>query len=338
MNRRLQTLFVGVVVLAVLLAAAFTLRIQFVALVPGPTINTIGEYEGDPVISVDGKTPNQRAGHLNLTTIGVVSQITILQAVEGWFDDGVSVVPTELVYPPNVSKAETDKKNKDDYDNSENAAVSAALGHLGYPTKVVVRDPGKESPVQQGDALSTVDGQAVASFKDLEKVLSTIAVGTDVPVEYLHFGAPASTTVVTSAPAEGKSGSRLGYIVAQRPYAPFNVTFAQNDIGGPSAGLMLTLGIIDLVGPSSITGGKFIAGTGTIDAEGKVGPIGGIRLKMKAAREAGAGVFLVPADNCGEALDNPPDGLTMVKVTGLEDAVTSLKSYLAGQDTPTCSK
>lgn len=336
MTRRVQTLLGGVVILALLLPLALSMKIQFVALVPGPTINTIGDYQNKPVILVEGKAPNKRSGHLNLTTIGVVSDISLLQAVEGWFDDAVSVVPTETVYPPNVSKDQVDKQNKQDYDNSENSAVAAALDYLGYPSKVVIRQPPEGSNLKAGDAIAAVDGTSIESYEDLQTLLKKTPPKTSLTIEYLRFGKSATTTV-TTAGADGVEGSRIGVVVTQRPYAPFNVSFAKNDIGGPSAGLMLTLGIIDLVGPKTITDGKFIAGTGTINAQGEVGPIGGIRLKMKAAREAGALVFLVPADNCAEALINPPDGLKIIKADKVTDAVSSVASFVAGKSTPACT-
>lgn len=340
MSRRFQTLCGGVVILAVLLLIVLTVKVPFVAMVPGPTVNTIGKYQGKPVISVEGDTKlNTPSGNLNLTTAGIVDNLTIFQAIEGWFDDGVSVVPTEVVYPPNVSRSETDKQNKIDYDNSENFAVAAALGHLDYPTKVVVVKPPKGSDLKPGDAIDSVGGTPITSFEDLQGALKTIAPDTSVEVGYQHFGVPATTSITTQKPTgkdASSDGSRLGVTVNARPYAPFNVTFAQNDIGGPSAGLMLTLGVIDLVGPKSLTDGNFIAGTGTIDADGKVGPIGGIRLKLKKAAEVGADVFLAPAQNCAEAMTDPPADLKIVKINSLDDALNAITKYNAGEKTPTC--
>ncbi|PRZ38535.1 PDZ domain-containing protein [Antricoccus suffuscus] len=340
MSRRFQTLCGGVVVLAVLLLIVLTVKVPFVAEVPGPTANTIGKYDGKQVIKVDGDIKlNKSSGNLNLTTVGIVENLTVFQAIEGWFDDGVSVVPTEVIYPPNVSREATDKQNKADYDNSENFAVAAALGHLGYPTKVVVVTPPKGSDLKSGDAIDSVGGTAITSFADLQGVLKTIAPDTAVEVGYQHFGVPATTSITTQKPTgkdAGSGGSRLGVTVNARPYAPFNVTFAQNDIGGPSAGLMLTLGVLDLVGPKSITGGHFIAGTGTIDAEGKVGPIGGIRLKMKKAAEVGADIFLAPAKNCAEAMTDPPANLKVAKIDSLDSALDTIAKYNAGEKFPTC--
>jgi PDZ domain-containing protein len=109
-----------------------------------------------------------------------------------------------------------------------------------------------------------------------------------------------------------------------------------DDVGGPSAGLMLTLGILDLVGNTDLTEGAVVAGTGTIDPEGAVGPIGGIPLKLISARELGAELFLVPADNCAEALRNAQPGLPMARVASLDDALTALGDLRAGRPARPC--
>jgi PDZ domain-containing protein len=141
--------------------------------------------------------------------------------------------------------------------------------------------------------------------------------------------------VTTTAAAEG-GGSALGVLILQTPYAPFDVDIQVADVGGPSAGLMLSLGIIDMVGDTDLTEGAVVAGTGTIATDGTVGPIGGIPLKMVAAREIGAELFLVPADNCAEAVANAQPGLPMAKVADLGDALTALSDLRAGRTPASC--
>jgi len=119
--------------------------------------------------------------------------------------------------------------------------------------------------------------------------------------------------------------------------APFKVNIPIENIGGPSAGLMLTLGIIDKVQPEDLTGGKIIAGTGTIDDDGDVGPIGGIPQKLVGAKDAGAQLFLVPKDNCAEALKNSVPGLPMAEVATVDDALTALKTFTRGGTPKPCS-
>ena len=114
------------------------------------------------------------------------------------------------------------------------------------------------------------------------------------------------------------------------------MTFNLSDVGGPSAGLMFTLAVIDKMSAGDLNGGKFVAGTGTIDPVGKVGPIGGIQYKMVAAREAGAETFLVPADNCAEGRSMGDDCMELVKVDTLSGAVDSLHTLTSGGRPPAC--
>ena len=180
-----------------------------------------------------------------------------------------------------------------------------------------------------------MNGQATPDSDTLNKVLTAIPGGSTVTVGYTRLGTPGTATVTTKS-ATDRKGSLLGILVVQTPSAPFDVDIHVADVGGPSAGLMLTLGILDLVGDTDLTGGKVIAGTGTIDPAGKVGPIGGIQLKMVAARDIGARLFLTPASNCSEADQAPQPGLTMAKVSDLDDALTALQEWRAGKTPPTC--
>lgn len=119
-----------------------------------------------------------------------------------------------------------------------------------------------------------------------------------------------------------------------------DVTLHLADVGGPSAGLFFALGIVDkLDGDGSggdLTGGRTIAGTGTIDADGAVGAVGGVSLKTQAARRDGATVFLVPKAECGEAKSELPEGLRLIPVTTLKGAVNSLRALDHGGKVPSC--
>lgn len=115
-----------------------------------------------------------------------------------------------------------------------------------------------------------------------------------------------------------------------------HIGFGVQQVGGPSAGLMLTLGIIDLVEPGDLTGGRTVAGTGEISSDGRVGPIGGIEHKLQGAKRDGASVFLVPAANCDVAKSSPPDGLQLVKVDTVDGAVQALADVREGRPAPSC--
>jgi Lon-like protease len=251
----------------------------------------------------------------------------------------VAVVPEDSVYPPDQTEEEVRQANRDAFLTSEQAAESVALGQLGYPDKVVVKGFAEDSPsegsLEEGDAIEAVDGEPTPDLKTLDAALTAIPGGTEVTVDYTRLGEPGSTTV-TTRPATEREGSLLGISVIVQPYAPFDVDIHVADVGGPSAGLMLTLGILDLVGDEDLTDGHVVAGTGTIDVDGNVGPIGGITLKMVTARDIDAELFLVPADNCAEALRLSDPGFPLAKVATLDDALDALADLEAGRTPETC--
>ncbi|AEW94321.1 MULTISPECIES: hypothetical protein [Streptomycetaceae] len=122
--------------------------------------------------------------------------------------------------------------------------------------------------------------------------------------------------------------------------ARVNVKLRLADVGGPSAGLMFTLGIIDKIRGDGhggdLTGGRVIAGTGTIDASGAVGAVGGVALKEQAAKRDGATVFLAPRDECTDAKASLPAGLTLVPVADLGGALDALDALSTGRPLPSC--
>jgi Lon-like protease len=312
--------------------------VPYVAQVPGPTYNTLGDIDGSPVITIKGRDRPKTSGNLNLTTVGVSGGgLSLVQAVRGWLDDEVSVVPEEVVYPPDRSEDDTRRANREAFLTSEEAATSAALGHLGYPDKVVVRGLAEDSPsadaLQEGDSVDSVDGEATPDLDTLTDVLTAIPAGSDVEVGYSRLGKK-NTVEITTGKASDRKGSLLGISVRDMPSAPFDVDIDVEDVGGPSAGLMLTLGIVELAGDQDLTGGDVVAGTGTIDEQGTVGPIGGITLKVLAAEDLGADLFLVPADNCAELLAAGDPPVPTAKVGSLDDALTALDDLRAGR-TPT---
>jgi PDZ domain-containing protein len=339
-TRRIAVLTSGAVLLVVFGLLGTLLPVPYVAQVPGPTFNTLGNLDGHPIIDVEGRDRNHVEGNLNLTTVGVSrGGLSLVQAVRGWFDGEVSVVPEESVYPPDQTEQETQRQNREAFLTSEQAAQTAALGHLGYPEKVVVQGLAGDSPskgrLEEGDAIEAIDGRPTPDLKTLDAVLASIPGGSTITVSYTRLGQPGSATVTTKQ-AAARDGSLLGISVLEQPSAPFDIDIKVEDVGGPSAGLMLTLGILDLVGDDDLTDGSLIAGTGTIAADGTVGPIGGIPLKMVAARDIGADLFLVPADNCAEALAAPRPGFPLARVATLDDALKALSDFEAGRTPAGC--
>jgi PDZ domain-containing protein len=342
-SRRLRTLIVGGVLFLVLFVLALTMPVPYVILSPGPTYNTLGtDDSGNTIIVINGTATKATTGHLNLTTVNVsTQQLTAFAALDGWLLHDEVVVPKSSIYPPGKTQKQVDSQNIKEFAQSQDSATAAAFCELGYPKGfgVITVDPKGPSHgiLEPGDRLLTLNGKTINSSAAISKALETETPGSTAKVSVERDGKPAELTVkLTTPPPDGK-GARLGITVADGCLAPFEVDLGLgNQIGGPSAGLMFALGIMDKVGKVDLTKGLFIAGTGTIDTTGGVGPIGGIALKMIAARHKGATVFLAPADNCADVRGAIPKGLQVVKVDTLHSAVQDLLALQTGGNVPHC--
>lgn len=343
LSRRVRTLIVAGVLFLVLFLLALTMPVPYVILSPGPTYNTLGtDDNGNTIIVINGKTPTKRAGNLNLTTVGVSGEsVSAFEALAGWLAHDRVVVPSSAVYPPGQSQHETDVKNAADFVDSQDNAITAASCELGYPHRfgvVSVQSEGAaHGKLQPADVLRTVDGTAVTSAATLQKALAGKPANTVVSIGLTRAGNPKTVSVKLGPALPGRKGGTLGITVGTVCATPFSVDLGlANEIGGPSAGLMFALGIMDKVGAVDLTKGRFVAGTGTIAADGAVGAIGGIALKMIAARDKGASVFLAPAANCADVRGATPGGLRVVKVSTLHGAVQDLVKLERGQQVAGC--
>jgi PDZ domain-containing protein len=341
-SRRARTLLISGVLFVVLFVLALTLPVPYVVLSPGPTYNTLGnDSSGRTIIVINGKDTNQTSGHLNMTTVSVsTGSISVFQAVYGWLASDEVVVPKSAVYPPGQSEQQVQQQDTRDFAESQDSAVAAASCELGYPKKFGVEEVAGQTSADKlrpADVLLTLDGKSIDTQTKLIAALAAKQPGDTVHIALTRAGKPQTATVTLGKPLPGRSGGSLGINVGDVCAPPFSVDLGLgNQIGGPSAGLMFALGIMDKVGPVDLTKGMFIAGTGTIDPDGTVGPIGGIQLKMIAARRAGATVFLAPAGNCADVRGATPSGLKVVKVQKLHDAVQDLLALQAGQAVPGC--
>jgi Lon-like protease len=339
-NRRILTLLVAlvpIVAFGVLLAAV---TVPYVSLGPGPTFDTLGQVDSKEVVDIKGTEVHKTTGHLNMTTVSQRDDLTLGQALSLWMSGREQLIPRDLVYPPDKSKDEIDKANTTDFKRSEDNAEFAALGYLKYPSAVTVdtvTDPGPSAgKLQAGDAIDAVNGKPVANLEQFQALVKLTKPGQNMVVDYRRKNEPAGIATITLGSNPDRGWGYLGVAVLDAPWAPFSIQFNLANIGGPSAGLMFSLAVIDKLTTGDINGSKFVAGTGTISADGKVGSIGGITHKMLAAHDAGATVFLVPADNCAEAKTAHEDGLALVKVDNLGQAVDALHSLSAGGEPPHC--
>ncbi|PZS35098.1 MAG: hypothetical protein DLM59_03530 [Pseudonocardiales bacterium] len=341
MSSRGATLVVGAVLLVVFAGLVVKLPVPYVVEGPGPTVNTVGNYNGKPAITVSGRQTSRSTGHLNLTTVSLNDRIDLLTGIKSWLDRDYAVIPREEIFPPGRSTTQIDKENAQDFKTSQSSAQVAALHELGYPLRITVTevlpDAAAHGTLRGGDVITSIDGKPVTSATSLVTQVRAREPGDPVVLSYLRAGQTTTVTINTGKSKTDAKVAALGVLFDQQPAPPLRISFDINDIGGPSAGLMFSLGIIDLLSPADLTGGRFIAGTGTIDDDGKVGPIGGIHQKLVGARGAGATVFLTPADNCAEAVQLVPKGLRLVKVSTLHDALSSLSKVRSGSGAlPSC--
>lgn len=345
--------------LIALLCASVLMKVPYTEMSPGPTYNTLGVQDktGKPVITITGHETFPTTGHLNMTTVQVTGakyEPSLVSAVVGWLRGDVLVVPHENVYPPGQTDQEAQQQNAEEFASSEDSAKTAALNELGFPvgTEVIVASVVAGSPsegkLHAGDQVVAVDGTAITSEDQVAKLVTQHKPGEDVVFTVLPHGKasttpdPADEVQVTITTAKAADSDRA--VVGIRPGTdhtyPFKIDIGLQDVGGPSAGLMFSLGIIDKLTPEDLTAGKFVAGTGTITDDGEVGPIGGIAMKLIAARNAGAEYFFTPADNCAEAAGATPGGLTLIKAETLDGALKSLEQVRSGQTSalPSCGK
>lgn len=333
MARRTQTLLVAAVLALALGIAGLWLPVPFVTLAPGPVTDTLGSVKGVSLIDVEGRSTYPTSGRLELTTVEETPRLNLLGALEDWLDDDRAVVPRDLIEPPGTSQEEIQQENTQAMLDSQTEATVAALTQLGIKptgTAVVVYAIPAGSPaagkLNSGDVITEVNGVAVHSQDELRAAIAKVKPGDDVKIGYQRGSGATTLAAVTTKPSPS-DGTKpiIGITTTERQLYPFTVRIRLSDVGGPSAGLMFALGIVDKLTPGQLTGGRTIAGTGTIDQTGKVGPIGGIQQKILGARGSGASVFLVPSGNCADAKQMAPRGLTLIKVDTLSGALDDLK-------------
>src|SRR5262245_29739403 len=350
MSRRAATVALTAGLLVALIAAmAVFFPVPYSAMRPGPAANTLGnDSEGNPLITISGRqTYPTGDGQLDLTTVKISPKnypMTLFEALQGWLDPDVAIVPRELIYPnADETQEQIRQQNAEQMEMSQQHATAAALKELGIePTAtyllVSAVAPGlpADGKLQAADIIVAVDGHRVKPLQDVTDRITAHDPGEQVSIEVKRGGDNQTLKMRTVADEEGQA--RIGIGVEYGYEFPFDVNFQIENIGGPSAGLMFALGIVDKLTPGEMTGGKSIAGTGTIDETGAVGPIGGIQQKIIGAQQSGATMFLTPKSNCAEAVESPPRGVRIVPVSTLHDALTAIDTLTTGDlaQLPSC--
>jgi Lon-like protease len=307
----------------------WNLELPYLAWSSGPVSDAADaiQVEGAEVFAPDGE----------LLMLTVLSQdVNVFEAFIAGVDPTIDLVAKERVRPPDETDEEYRTRVLSQMDESQTRAITVALAELGYemiPRDVIIGEIVVGLPadgvLELGDIVTSVNGMEVSRATDVTAALEGLAPGDRVTIGVVREGSDREVEVMLAAREDDPDSPIIGIVLRQLTEPPFPVAIEAGNIGGPSAGMMHALAIIDTLTPGQLTKGHVIAGTGTIEEDGTVGNIGGIRQKVPAAEAAGATVILVPAGNYEEALTAHRNGIEIVPIATLEEAVAYLEGLEA---------
>jgi Lon-like protease len=345
MSRRAVTLLIAGIGVLACLVVVFALPVPYVALIPGPTYNTLGPLDGKQVVQISGHRTFSAPGHLNMVTVSYIGgpgsnpPFNIFAALQAWLSPHEAVVPQQELFPPGQTEQQVARSDSEQMASSQQTAQAAALCQLGIRFRTidtivnVIKGLPAAGRLHRGDVITAVDGKPVTCHATSSSIISARPAGSRVTLTISHGGHSRNVSLRT---ASYQGRPVVGVNIVESYQFPFKMKINIGNIGGPSAGMMFALAIIDKLTPANLTGGKFIAGTGEITPGGSVQPIGGIQQKGAAARAAGATVFLAPAGNCTDTSGAVPRGLRVGKVSTLRGAIAALRALKAGKPVPSC--
>lgn len=345
MSQRTTAALLALPALIVLLFIVATQPLPYVTYRPGPTVDILAENDGEEVVQVSGHEAYYDDGQLRLTTIYVdqpQDHVGLDQLMKAWLDPDEAVYPRDAVYAPDETDESNDAASAVQMVSSQDAAVATALTELGYDvepvTEVLYVDetmPAK-GKLKVRDVLLTVGDTAITEPQDVVDAVDEAPAGEPITFVVRRGGQRVSVDIT---PKSVDGDQIIGITPGPGFTFPFDVTVDIGDsIGGPSAGLMFSLAIYDTLTPGSLTDGAIVAGSGTIDAEGATGPIGGIAQKIAGAQDSGAELFLLSPGNC-EDIDGVDSGdMRLVRADTMHDAVEAIEAWTADPDAdlPSC--
>jgi PDZ domain-containing protein len=327
-------------------AVAIPISVPYFAMSPGP-VSDVSDF-------VQVEEPSQTTkGELFFLTVSL-REVNVIEWVAAKLDSRVDLTPIENIRPAGVTQEALRTQSLSLMERSKENAKFVALSYLGYEVtyngsgaliNATIEDSAAAGVLQEGDVIIAVDGEPVEFSTDAVDHIGGRAPGEELAltIERVDPADPdvietLDITIVLGAyrfvddggnvvddPDRGMVGVMLSDAFVEVVF-PVNVVIDSQNIGGPSAGLMFTLEIIDELTEEDLTHGRRIAGTGSIDADGNVGAIGGVRQKVFGAIDAGADIILVPASNYDDAVDAAGDDITVVRVANVQDALTFLES------------
>ena len=334
-------LILGVFLLLVgiAIAIAWPIKVPYYTLSPGPVYDT-----SDFVNVVDSDLMDEANGELFFLTVSL-QEANLFEWAAAKLSPKVDLAPRENIRPVGVSREDLRRENLARMDQSKTDAQFVALTELGYEpiyigtgARVIdtVPETGSVGIVLPDDVIVAVDGEEIAFRDDLPVALEDRAIGDVVvlTVERPVEGEDPETielVIVLGPHVDNPDQPMIGILVDNNPPIfefPVDIAIDSQNIGGPSAGMMFTLEIINQLTDDDITDGIRIAGTGTIRRDGTVGPIGGVKQKVYAAIDAGATVVFIPADNYDDAVAAAGDSITVVRVETIDDPLAFLEVEL----------
>ena len=345
----------GWILLAVALVALIAVSFvpsPYVVQEPGPVFDTLGtvtiEDEDVQLIDIPVEKVYPTTGTLDMLTVSIYGNretpLTWFETATAWLDPSKAVVPVDSIYPVGETVEESSEQSRIQMEVSQQEAIAAALAELDYDftSTLTVEEFVEGSPadglLETGDQIVSVNGEKFRYVSQMRAALEKN--GVDTPAKFIvkRDGKTVAFDVTPVLSTEEPKAPVVGVLLSSEYTFPFDVTIQLENVGGPSAGQMFALGIIDKLTEGALNGGENVAGTGTITGEGEVGAIGGIRQKMYGALDAGADYFLAPADNCNEVTGHIPEGLTVLSVATLDESLAALKGIASGdlKGLPTC--
>jgi PDZ domain-containing protein len=319
--------FVFLVPLALLAFVLYVIPLPYFVFSPGNAVNV------EPLIHVRGHATYPSQGRLLLTTV-LPARASAYDLILAWHDPAKVVYPESALVAPGQTDRQADQFQLSLMDTSKIDATYVALSrYAGYPgrhgTGALIESVYPGTPADgrlfAGDVVLSANGRVVADLAALRAAIGSAGYGHAVRFLVRPLGVSKSRTVsVTPGHLPGLDRPAIG--VRPIPNFPFPVSINSQGIGGPSAGLMWTLGLIDVLTPGDLTGGRTIAGTGTISTDGTVGPIGGVQEKVVAAERAGAMIFFASVQDAPDARA-VAHGMVVVAVATYQDAVHYLQTH-----------
>lgn len=305
----------------------------------------MSEIGGAPVISSQDVETFESESRFDVTTVSLLgnreSNPNWIQILFAWLDPSQNVLPVDQVYPANKTAEEVRAESTAQMEISQQDAIAAALIQLGYevPRKLYVNSVVVDTPAAgkliAGDFVVSAGGVAITTFEELREQVQLTS-GAPIEIGLIRNGEPVQFSLT---PVKRDELWVIGAMVGYTYEFPLDVELQLGEVGGPSGGLMFALGIIDTLTEGSLAGDNHISGTGTITSTGLVGPIGGVELKMIAAKNSGADLFLIPEGNCEAAISSIPQDLRVSVVRDLPQALQAIESLMQGEpaSVPSCN-